>query len=69
MLTMNDQRARNRKLNLQQIERFLRATKEVRFEVSERSEVYNWIERLLCQQEYMRQGRRGRAYCGATSGK
>jgi hypothetical protein len=38
MLTMNDQRARNGKLSLQQIEKFLAATKEVRFEVSERKD-------------------------------
>jgi transposase InsO family protein len=48
------------KLSLQQIERFLAAAKEVRFEASERKEVYGWIERLLCQQEYMQQGRRAR---------
>lgn len=48
------------KLSLQQIEKFLAAAKEVRFEGSERKQVYGWIERLLCQQEYMRQGRRAR---------
>lgn len=48
------------KLSLQQIERFLAAAKEVRFEASERKQVYGWIERLLCQQEYMQQGRRAR---------
>jgi len=48
------------KLNLQQIEKFLAAAKEVRFEASERKEVYGWTERLLCQQEYTRQGRRER---------
>jgi hypothetical protein len=49
------------KLSLQQIEKFLAATKEVRFEASERKEVYGWIERLLCQQEYVRQGRTGQS--------
>jgi transposase InsO family protein len=48
------------KLSLQQIGKFLAAAKEVRFEASERKEVYGWIERLLCQQEYTRQGRRER---------
>ena len=48
------------KLSLQQIEKFLAAAKEVRFEASERKEVYGWIERLLCQQEYTRQGRQER---------
>ena len=32
------------KLSLQQIERFLAAAKEVRFEASERKEIYSWIE-------------------------
>jgi len=40
------------KLSPQQIEKFLAAAKEVRFEARERKEVYGWIERLLCQQEY-----------------
>lgn len=48
------------KLSLQQIEKFLTAAKEVRFEANHRKEVYGWIERLLCQQEYARQGRRER---------
>ena len=48
------------KLSLQQIERFLAAAKEVRFEANERNQVYGWIERLLCQPEYMQQGRRAR---------
>ena len=42
------------KLSLEQIEKFLLATEEVRFEASRRAEVYAWIERLLCQQEYSR---------------
>lgn len=48
------------KLSLEQIERFLRATEEVRFEASTRAEVYAWIEGLLCQQEYATQGRAAR---------
>jgi transposase len=47
-------------LSLQQIEKFLEAANEVRFEASEREAAYGWIERLLCQQEYVRQGRRVR---------
>ena len=39
------------KLSLQQIEKFLLAAQEVRFEASQREEVYGWVERLLCQQE------------------
>ena len=36
------------KLSLQQIEQFLLAAKEVRFEASQREEIYGWVERLLC---------------------
>ena len=60
------------KLSLQQIEKFLAAAKEVRFEASERKQVYGWIERLLCEQEYAWQGRwaRGllRRYIGKMTG-
>lgn len=48
------------KLSLEQIEQFLVAAQEVRFEASEREAAYGWIQRLLCQQEYVRQGRRVR---------
>jgi hypothetical protein len=48
------------KLSLQEIEQFLLAATEVRFEASQGAEVYGWVERLLCQQEYGRQGRRAR---------
>jgi hypothetical protein len=57
------------KLSLQQIEKFLAVAKEVRFEASERKEVYGWIERLLCQQEYPRQGRRARGLLRRYIGK
>ena len=57
------------KLSLQQIEKFLAAAKEVRFEASERKEVYGWIERLLCQQEYTRQRRRERGLVRRYIGK
>src|SRR6202163_2207196 len=60
------------KLSLEQIEKFLLATEEVRFEASRRAEVYAWIERLLCQQEYSRQGRQARGplrrYTGRMTG-
>jgi hypothetical protein len=39
------------KLSLRQIEQFLLAAKEVRFEASQREEIYGWVERLLCQHE------------------
>src|SRR5215467_12983264 len=57
------------KLSLQQIEKFLAAAKEVRFEASERKVIYGWIERLLCQQEYTRQGRRERGLLRRYIGK
>jgi transposase InsO family protein len=56
-------------LSLQQIENFLAAAKELRFEASERKQIYRWIERLLCQQEYMRQGRRARGLLRRYIGK
>ena len=57
------------KLSLQEIEKFLLAAQEVRFEASQREEVYGWIERLLCQQEYVRQGRRARGLLRCYIGK
>jgi transposase InsO family protein len=57
------------KLSLKQIEKFLAATKQVRFEAKHREEVYGWIERLLCQQEYTRQGRRARGLLRRYIGK
>ncbi len=48
------------KLSLEEIEKFLLAAKQVRFQASQREEIYGWIERLLCQQEYLRQGRPAR---------
>ena len=57
------------KLSLQEIEKFLLAAQEVRFEANQREEVYGWIERLLCQQEYVRQGRRARGLLRRYIGK
>src|ERR1700692_1001013 len=57
------------KLSLQEIEQFLLAAEEVRFEASQREEVYGWVERLLCQQEYARQGRRARGLLRRYIGK
>src|SRR5713226_8277748 len=57
------------KLSLQEIEKFLLAAQEVRFEASQREEVYGWVERLLCQQEYARQGRRARGLLRRDIGK
>jgi hypothetical protein len=69
MLKMDDQRARSRKIKLQEIEQFLLAAKGVRFEASQREEIYGWVERLLCQQEYARQGRRVRGLLRRYLGK
>src|SRR5437016_13566527 len=57
------------KLSLQEIGKFLLAAQEVRFEASQREEVYGWIERWLCQQEYVRQGRRARGLLRRYIGK
>ena len=57
------------KLSLQEIEKFLLAAQEVRFEANQREEVYGWIERLLCHQEYVRQGRRARGLLRRYIGK
>jgi len=57
------------KLTLEQIEKFLGATEEVRFEANQRAEVYAWVERLLWQQEYSRQGRAARGLLRRYIGK
>ena len=48
------------KLNLEQIEAFLRASEEIRFKGETREQVYHWIEQLLRQQQYEQQGRKAR---------
>ena len=48
------------KLNLEQIEAFLRASEEIRFKGETRGQVYHWIEQLLRQQQYQQQGRKAR---------
>ena len=60
---------KQKKLSLEEIEKFLLAAKQVRFQASQREEIYGWIERLLCQQEHLRQGRPARGCSGATSAK
>ena len=57
------------KLNLEQIEKFLLATEEVRFEASKRAEIYAWVEECLCQQQYSRQGRAARGLLRRYIGK
>ena len=45
------------RLSLEQIRAFLEATDEVEFEAAHRVEVYNWISRTLCEQEYWKQSK------------
>ena len=45
------------KLSLAQIRAFLDASEEIQFEGRGRQEVYDWITRLLRQQDYRRQGK------------
>jgi transposase InsO family protein len=48
------------KLSLDQIEAFLNASGEIRFEGENREQVYTWIEQVLGQQQYAQQGRKAR---------
>ncbi len=45
------------KLSLEQIRAFLRASQEVRFEATRRNEIYEWMTRTICYQEYWKQKR------------
>jgi predicted DNA-binding transcriptional regulator AlpA len=47
-------------LNLEQMEAFLGASEAMRFEGETRQQVYPWMERVLCQQQYHQQGRAAR---------
>jgi hypothetical protein len=44
-------------LSLEQIRAFLQASQEVRFEATRRQEIYEWVTRTLCHQEYWKQKR------------
>jgi hypothetical protein len=44
-------------MSLEQIRAFLQASQEVRFEATRREEVYGWLTRTLCHQEYWKQKR------------
>jgi len=48
------------KLSLDQIEAFLNASEEIRFEGENREQVYGWVEQVLRQQLYQKQGRKAR---------
>lgn len=44
-------------LSLEQIRAFLQASQAVRFEATRREEIYEWVRRTLCYQEYEKQKR------------
>jgi hypothetical protein len=48
------------KLSLVEIEAFLAASESVRFAGCGRTEIYGWVERLLCYHEYQLQKRRSK---------
>jgi transposase InsO family protein len=48
------------KLSLEQIRGFIEASEELRFASENRSERYNWVERVLVAQEYAGQGKAAR---------
>lgn len=45
------------RLSLEQIRAFLEAADEVDFEAAKREEIYSWISRTLCAQEYWKQSK------------
>jgi hypothetical protein len=45
------------RLSLEQIRAFLEASDEIGFEGSRREEIYQWVTRTLCEQEYWKQNR------------
>jgi len=50
------------KLSLDQIEAFLNASEEIRFEGENRGQVYGWVEQVLGHQQYPKQGRKARGF-------
>jgi transposase InsO family protein len=48
------------KLSLEAIGRFVEASEEIRFESENRGQVYGWVERVLIQHEFARQGKAAR---------
>ena len=48
------------KLSLEQIESFLNASQEIRFEGESQKQIYHWIEQVLGRQEYHQQSRPAR---------
>ena len=60
------------RLSLEQIRAFLEASGEIEFDAANRREVYDWVTRALCEQEYWKQSRevKGmlRRYIGKMTG-
>ena len=48
------------KLSLEEIRQLLEASEGIRFAGVKRAQVYSWIELVLCEQEYARQGKASR---------
>jgi transposase InsO family protein len=48
------------KLSLEGIRRFVKASEGVRFEGRNREQIYSWVERVLVEHEYLRQGKGAR---------
>ena len=57
------------KLNLDQIQAFLKASEGIRFEGESRQQVYGWVEQVLRQQQYQKQGRKARGLLRRYLGK
>ena len=57
MLRIERQRAKRRAVEPGANRAFLEAAEEVHFEAANRGEVYGWISRTLCGQEYWKQGK------------
>ncbi len=53
-------------LSLAEIEAFLQASESVRFSGCSRTEIYGWVERLLCRHEYGSQARRAKGLLRAS---
>jgi predicted DNA-binding transcriptional regulator AlpA len=48
------------KLSLEEIRRFVEASEAIQLAGEKREQVYGWIERVLCEQQYPRQGKAAR---------
>jgi hypothetical protein len=66
MLGIDRQHEKRRALSLEQIQAFLKASEEFRFEASKRREIYEWVTRTLVEHEYTRQPREGKGVLRRT---